>query len=158
MADASNPTDKRIARLEGAMALPVLLFAVTIAWASFMPESHGKLSVESLQLLTAEGDIVATLGSRDGYPVLALTDEKGVERVRLFHDAEGSGMYVSDESGTTRIGIAQFAHGGGGVALHGAESRGALVMYFKEAGSLRIFDHDGNVLRELAAADPRQRP
>ena len=48
MTDASNPTDKRIARLEGAMALLVLLFAVTIAWASFMPESHGKLSVESL--------------------------------------------------------------------------------------------------------------
>ena len=81
-----------------------------------------------------------------GYPALYFRDAEGVTRLALFHEAEASGVYVSDETGTTRIGIAQFAHGGGGVALHGPESRGAAVLYYKDDGSLRFFDGNGAVI------------
>ncbi len=32
---------------------------------------------------------------------------------------------------TTRVGVAQFAHGGGGVALYGPDSKVAAVLYLK---------------------------
>ena len=64
-------------------------------------------------------------------------------------------METKEAGGTTRVGIAQFAHGGGGVALHGEQSRGALVMYYKDSGSVRFFGQNGDVLREIAARDLR---
>jgi len=55
-------------------------------------------------------------------------------------------LYVRDASDQVRIGVAQFAHGGGGVALHGAAAKGAAVLYFKEQGSLTFYDSEGNVI------------
>lgn len=47
--------------------------------------------------------------------------------------------------GDTRVGAAQFAHGGGGYALHGPGGRGAAVLYLKDEGSLTMYDADGAV-------------
>lgn len=47
--------------------------------------------------------------------------------------------------GDTRLGAAQFAHGGGGYALHGPGGRGAAVLYLSGDGSLTIYDAEGGV-------------
>ena len=47
--------------------------------------------------------------------------------------------------GTTRVGVAQFAHGGGGFALHGPEAKGAAVLYLQGDGSLTFYGPDGDV-------------
>ncbi len=46
--------------------------------------------------------------------------------------------------------MAQFAHGGG-VALRGPDSKGAAVLYFKDQGSLRSFDSEGQVTNQVLA-------
>ena len=47
-------------------------------------------------------------------------------------------------------GVARFAHGGGGVALHGAESRGAAVLFLKDgAGSLTFYDESGETRQRV---------
>ena len=50
-----------------------------------------------------------------------------------------------DETGGTRLGAAQFAHGGGGYALHGPEMKGAAVLYLKGEGSLSMYDAEGEL-------------
>jgi len=47
------------------------------------------------------------------------------------------------------IGLSQFAHGGGGLALHGENSKGASVLYHKGSGSLSFYDMEGNVKLKL---------
>lgn len=74
-----------------------------------------------------------------------LVDRDGRVRAELRHDAEETGLFVMDETGTTRLGAAQFAHGGGGFALHGPESRGAAVLYLKGDGTLTFFDAGGEI-------------
>jgi hypothetical protein len=55
--------------------------------------------------------------------------------------------------GAVMILAAQFAHGGGGLALHGEGGRGATVLYMKDfRGSLRMFDVDGEVVYQAPAA------
>lgn len=111
----------------------------------------GVLRGSAIELISSDGQIRAELVMREGHPGLYLRDDNGVERVALFHNEEATGLYVNDSSTTTRIGIAQFAHGGGGVALHGADSKGAAVLYLKEEGSLRFFDRDGRVTDRVPA-------
>lgn len=52
------------------------------------------------------------------------------------------------KTGDTRIGVAQFAHGGGGFALHGPEAKGAAVLYLKERGTLTFYGDEGGVTRQ----------
>ena len=150
--------DSRIRRLQGVVALLALVLAAILFWLAVETPAHKILRTEALHLVTPDGDMIAQLETRDGYPLLVLKDENGTERVSLFHNAAGSGLYIADEKTTTRIGVAQFAHGGGGVALHGNDGKGALVMYFKSSGSLRFFDNEGEVIREISAADLRGSP
>jgi len=146
--------EKKIVRLQIMLWSLTLLFAAILAWLLLAPRTPGTLRAEAFELVD-DGRVVAVLESRDGNPRLAFRDSDGVERVQLFHDEETTGLYLADERGTTRVGVAQFAHGGGGVALHGEDSRGALVMYFKESGSLSFFGQNGDVLREISARDLR---
>ena len=110
---------------------------------------------QSIQLVSAEGKVLAELSAEDGDPGLFLKDDDGVNRAALFHTDDGTGLYINDADSLTRIGIAQFAHGGGGVALHGPESKGAAVLYFKDEGSLRFFDAEGEVTNQVTARKPQ---
>lgn len=112
------------------------------------------LRAKSIQLVGDSGGILAELTVREGNPGLYLNDYEGRTRAALFHAPDGTGLYVMDADGVTRIGVAQFAHGGGGVALHGKESRGAAVLYLKDEGSLRFYDAEGSITNEV----PAQRP
>lgn len=145
--------ETRVAGLERAnralCALAAIAVLLALLGAAGEPRS---LAVRSITLVDGDGGVRAELALRDGAPGLFIKDAHGVDRVALFHDDETSGLYISDEAGVTRIGVAQFAHGGGGVALHGPESKGAAVLYFKRAGSLRFFDADGSVLSQVPPA------
>ena len=44
-----------------------------------------------------------------------------------------------------------FAHGGGVVALHGQDSKGAAVLYLKDEGSLRFFESEGGITNQVTA-------
>ncbi len=148
-----DSVETRIARLGranrvlfGLAALAVLLALVA---AGGEPRA---LSASSIGLEDADGTVRAELALREGNPGLFIEDASGADRVALFHDDDASGLYMRDESGVTRIGIAQFAHGG--VALHGPESKGAAVLYFEHAGSLRFSDAGDAVLGQLPPAVP----
>ena len=85
---------------------------------------------------------------------IQLVDEDGRVRIDLRHDSTETGIFVLDVAGDTRVGIAQFAHGGGGVALHGPSMRGAAVLYLKERGTLTIYDTAGVVTARFPATAP----
>ena len=74
-----------------------------------------------------------------------LVDDAGRVRMDLRHDSTETGVFILDEAGDTRIGVAQFAHGGGGVALHGPEMKGAAVLYLKGGGTLSVYDSSGTL-------------
>ena len=101
------------------------------------------LRSRSFELLDANGRVRARLALHDGTPVLALLDEAGAERLTLNHDAGGTALLMRDNSGVVRLGAAHFAHGGGGFALHGPDSKGAAVLYYDGSGSLTFHDPDG---------------
>lgn len=103
------------------------------------------VAASAFHLLDESGRVVGELASGTDGPRLILRDGEGVERVRIVHEEEQSGLFVQDDRGDTRIGIAQFAHGGGGVALHGPEAKGAAVLYLKGQGTLSFYDADGKV-------------
>ena len=66
------------------------------------------------------------------------------------HDETQAAMYLLDEAGAIRVGAAQYAHGGGGFALHGDESKGAAVLYMKDRkGTLTFYDDGGGVRARL---------
>ena len=152
---STSTFEKKIAQLQVMLWGLVLIIAAILTWLLLAPAADGTLRAEAFELVDDDGRVVAVLESDNGYPRLVFKDSNGLERVQLFHDEEASGLYVADAGGTTRVGIAQFAHGGGGVALHGEQSRGALVMYYKDSGSVRFFGQNGDVLREIAARDLR---
>ena len=129
----------------------IVLFAIAIN--AYLTETD-LVRTQAVQLVSADGNVLAELSTIDGNPGLYLKDRNGVNRASLFHADDGTGLYIMDEDGVTRIGIAQFAHGGGGVALHGPESKGAAVLYYKNDGSLRFFDAQGAVTNQVNAREP----
>ena len=138
---------KRAERWVIVLGLALILAVAGFSYVLLRPS--GALRVTSLELLDSGGGTVAVLGSREGRTGLFLLDEQAMPRVSVFHAADADGLYIDDGQGVTRIGVAQFDHGGGGLALHGPGSRGAAVLYYKNAGSLRFFDADGAVIQEL---------
>jgi hypothetical protein len=76
---------------------------------------------------------------------LQVVDETGRVRIDLRHDSTETGLFVLDDAGNPRVGAAQFAHGGGGFALHGPGLKGAAVLYLKGAGTLSFYDSSGAV-------------
>lgn len=138
---------KRAERWIVALGLGLGIAVAAAAYLYYRPVDT--LRVAALELTGASGGTVALLGQSNGRTGLFLLDERSVERVSVFHANDADGLYIDDGEGVTRIGVAQFAHGGGGVALHGEDSRGAAVLYYKDAGSLRLFDREGNVVNEM---------
>lgn len=105
-----------------------------------------EIRARSFALIDAEGRAYAELKMTDEGPGLYLLDSVGVARVSLVHSQEETALYLRDADDQVRVGVAQFAHGGGGVALHGAAAKGAAVLYFKGEGSLTFYDSEGNVI------------
>lgn len=141
-----NKVEQRITRLEmqNRMMMALLIVFAAVGLLAFTGDDD-VVTAHSFELVSADGDQRASLTLENDNPVFALNDENGVARVKLFQQPDMNGMYVLDEESTPRIGIAQFSHGGGGLALHGPQSQGAAVLYLKGEGSLRFFDADGNV-------------
>lgn len=148
----NTTTETRLARLELLnKALVVIVLLGIGLGAKGKAENQGVVRAASVQLVDADGKVAAELAVRSGQAGLYVMDREGKTRAALFHSDEATGLYISDQDEVTRVGIAQFAHGGGGVALHGPESKGAAVLYFKDAGSLRFFDAQGKVTNSILA-------
>lgn len=67
----------------------------------------------------------------------------------LVHKREETGMFISDADKFVRVGAAQFAHGCGGFALHGPESKGGAALYYKTRGSLTFYEGDGKIVQRI---------
>jgi hypothetical protein len=124
----------------------VCIALAIVAWRLAPPAAPETVTAESFALVDAGGAVRAELKITDGGPALLLYDDMGVARVSLGHDSEGTALYLRDAAGDTRIGVAQFAHGGGGFALHGPEAKGAAVLYLKQSGTLTFYDDEGGVI------------
>lgn len=110
--------------------------------------------------LTAALGVSALMGARsrtqpDEITVhrVRIVDDQGRVRMDLRHDDEETGLFIMDAEGDTRLGAAQFAHGGGGYALHGPGGRGAAVLYLRGEGSLTMYDADGGVSARFPEGD-----
>ena len=115
------------------------------------------LRAERLEIVDSAGNEAVVLGLDDqGSAGLFVKDGAGTVRLAAAHDPQGTALFISDSSGVIRVGVAQFAHGGGGVALHGPDSKGAAVLYFKEAGSLTFFDPEGNPTFKAPEEEPEE--
>lgn len=148
--------ENRLKRAEQRLVvLGLALVLVTVGFSYLLYRPSSTLRTTSLEMVDAQGNVIALLGQRDGRTGLFLMDEKSTPRVSVFHAEDADGLYIDDGQGVTRIGVAQFAHGGGGVALHGPGSSGAAVLYYKNAGSLRFFDTDGNVTQEISGTQSK---
>lgn len=132
MAQAPGPTDTtsalihRVERLERAnrVLLAVMVLGGGLLLSAFVlgpPEVHDQLQTRQLQIVDTDGHV----------------------RMDLTHDSTGTRLFVHDDAGDVRVGVAQFAHGGGGFALHGPGGKGAAVLYLKGEGNLSFYDSAG---------------
>lgn len=143
--------EKRLRRLEWWNRL-LLLSVVSLLALGFTNQvvpakakTEKLIRAERLEIIGQRGEPAAILGfDTEGAAGLFINDPGGSMRVALAHDSSGSALFIRDAEGVIRVGVAQFAHGGGGVALHGPGSRGAAVLYLKESGSLTFYDLEGN--------------
>ncbi|NQU49747.1 MAG: hypothetical protein HQ519_13935 [Planctomycetes bacterium] len=135
--------------------LVIFAIAIALTFAKAFTSSGGETQTVRafrFEMVDADGSIQAALGTdADGSTGLFVYDQQNVVRLSLTHDPSQSALFVTDAEGTVRIGIAQFAHGGGGVALHGPQSKGAVVLYHKESGSLAFYDSEGNATERVPA-------
>ena len=110
---------------------------------------------ERLEILDANGNDAVVLGfDEQGSAGVFIRDGAGMVRLALAHDPAGSALFIRDSEGVIRVGVAQFAHGGGGVALHGPDSKGAAVLYFQESGSLTFSDAEGDPTLRVPESEP----
>lgn len=128
-----------------------LLSAVLIAWVSAPQATPEVLSAQSFELVDADGNVWAELSLQDGGPALTLYDGESTARVSLGHSDDETALFIRDEKGETRVGAAQFAHGGGGFALHGPKGEGAAVLYLKGDGNLTFYDVNGEATSRIPA-------
>lgn len=152
MKDKTEKLQKSIRRLQvwNSVLLCSILGLSAIVIGGYIMKGN-IVRAQSIQLVSSHGEVLAELATEDGNPGLYLKDGNGVNRAALFHADDGTGLYIMDADGVTRVGVAQFAHGGGGFALHGPESRGAAILYFKNEGSLSFLDPDGAVTNQITA-------
>lgn len=146
---------KRLERLERRcrwLGLTLLSVTVLLLGVAATP-SADVMTVRGLRLVDEEGRLRAELAMREDSPGLFLLDAAGVERLLLVDQAEQTALFIKDAAGVTRLGAAQFAHGGGGFALHGSDSKGAAVLYLKGEGSLGFYDENGDATLRLGAGD-----
>lgn len=152
-----NELEARVHALEWRtrLLLGALLVTMSLSLLGAAPSANPEdttVRATRFELVDADGRVRGELALRDGAPVLSLLDEAGQDRLTLNHDAGGSALLIRDDRDVIRLGAAHFAHGGGGFALHGVDSKGAAVLYYDESGSLAFYDVDGNTTLLLPAA------
>lgn len=145
--------EERIRRLERRGRV---LGALLVAGLGFLVVSaNGRrgetVAAERFELVDGEGRVRAEMAiDEDGSAGFFVRDGEGRVRGCLVHDDAQSALYLFDEAGAIRVGAAQYAHGGGGFALHGEGTEGAAVLYMKEReGSLTFYDAHGTVRARL---------
>ena len=135
--------------LFGAVAL------LLVGWltAAVIPNETEAVRATRFELVDDSGTVRAVLGELDDETTgLAIYDDSSRVRLRAGHGPDATALFIRDDAGDTRVGVSQFAHGGGGFALHGEEMKGATVLYMKDGkGSLRLFDAEGNVTYQAPA-------
>ncbi len=108
------------------------------------------LRAEKIEMVDGEGKVRAELAiDADGSAGLFLRDREGRVRGCAIHDDARTGFFALDTAGQVRVGAAQFAHGGGGFALHGPEGKGSAVLYHAGKGSLTLYGADGTVKKKI---------
>lgn len=143
--------EKRVRLLVVALLVTMGVICINLAYPFF---SGNPGVVASAYVLTDSAGVARGEWTvRAGSPTLVLLDSAGRERVLLLHDGDHSALFLKDARGDTRVGVAQFAHGGGGFALHGEKRKGAAVLYYKESGTLSFFDTSGSVTQRVPAAN-----
>jgi len=99
-----------------------------------------------LTIKDAQGKERLTLGATsEGGTGLSLNDTAGKQRIGLGFDAEGSGLFLLDSKGVSRVDVGLAPDGSeGGLSLNGAngKSRGAIGMG-KEGVGLSLRDDNG---------------
>lgn len=150
----SNDLESRIQTLEmrSRLLLGALLVTMSLSLLGAAPPADledATVRASRFELVDAQGRVRGELSLRDGAPVFSLLDESGRDRLSLNHDAGGTALFIRDQDDVVRVGVAQFAHGGGGFALHGPGSKGAAVLYYDASGSLSFYGPDGSTTLRL---------
>jgi hypothetical protein len=150
--------DSKIKRLErnNFYLMAIIAISLTMAVVNYFYSSKS-ISSESIQLVNQQGKVIAGISSTNGETGFYILDNESKKRLSLFYSEQATGLYIKDSTEATRIGIAQFSHGGGGVALHGENSEGATVMYHKKNGRLSFYDQQGVVTNEVSADGSKQK-
>ena len=137
--------ERRVRRLErwnGVLLLALVVVGGSLGWRRVPSDV---VRADRIEIVDAQGRARIVLDAGGAGPTLEVLDVAGVARATLGDDADGTALYLRDGDGTTRVGVAQFAHGGGGFALHGPEAKGAAVLYLKGDGSLTFFGPEGEI-------------
>ncbi|MDX1440201.1 MAG: hypothetical protein R3284_09890 [Rubricoccaceae bacterium] len=152
--------EQRISKLErtnsrSTVAFLALLVTAVLGLSSSPRPPSDIVRAQGFQLVDSSGAVRAELRMGSQGPHLFLLDEQERKRIDLYHDDDASGLYIYDHGGDTRVGLAYFAHGGGGLAVHGPEGRGASVLYMQGTGPGRVsfYDSTGVELTRLSVAE-----
>lgn len=138
--------EQRVVRLERRNRLLTAALLVVLGGAvAWRPAPQETVRAQRLEVVDDRGRVRGVLEAGEDGPSLRLLDVAGVARASLEDAADGTALYLRDAEGTVRVGAAQFAHGGGGFALHGPGSKGTAVLYLKGQASLTFLDDDGQV-------------
>lgn len=144
--------EARVRRLERANRLLVVGLIVGLGGAvAWTPGRTEVLQTNLLEVTDANGVVRIALEAPASGPFVRIFDEHQVERALLTDDEDGTRLFLNDSEGDTRVGMAQFSHGGGGYALHGPKGKGAAVLYLKGEGSLSFIDTVGVVTHRVPA-------
>lgn len=139
-----------------AAAVAAAAFAA-LGFASHAVRSPEVLRAKRIQMVDDNERVRAELSiDAQGSAGLFVLDDTGLIRGTFLHDERQTALYLLDAEGTVRVGAAQFAHGGGGIALHGPDSKGAAVLLLKDnAGSLTFYDPKGDITLRTPDSAPR---
>ena len=104
-----------------------------------------KVRTKHFELVDDKGRVRIEMKMDEGNPVLSIKDENGKDRVIVFHKPKATGVYIKDEAQHTRVGLAQFPHGGG-VAMHGENGKhSAVYVLLNNKARLDVYDEKGKL-------------
>lgn len=152
MNDPTHDLSMQVRKLERKTRLlshSLVAMMVLAVCAAFAP-NRDTVAARSIKLLDARGKVRAELGAdEDGSTGLFLLDAAGRVRASLTHDDAQTALYLLDETGNTRVGAAQYEHGGGGIALRGVDDKRAVELFLKGDGNLTFYDKTGEISARL---------